>query len=171
MTPGSWIALPQRLIFPRIDQRKGERSIVPQRMMGCVRSHLVLFFEAVALGTLHLRDVLQHVGHTDGGMKLRRLVRHVHGLALAQRVRVRRVSVCVRLHQAAGVAGQGLSLVCNTRQKTQAEELVCGNTRSRFLWRRTNRTTRLLQTCTWTFKAFLNGSQCSFQSVFSYSSS
>lgn len=73
-------------------------------MMGYVRPHLVLLLEAVALGALHLRDVLEQVGHADGRMQLPRLVRDVHRLALL-------VGVSVRLNQAAGLAVHGVALV------------------------------------------------------------
>ena len=65
-------------------------------------AHLVLLLEAIALGTLHLRDVLEQVGHPDGGVQLSSLVGHVRRLTLLVRV---------RLHQAAGVAGHRVCLV------------------------------------------------------------
>ena len=37
--------------------------------------HLILLLEAIALGRLHLVDVLQEVGHTHRGMQLSRVVR------------------------------------------------------------------------------------------------
>ena len=67
-----------------------------------MRAHLILLLEAIALGTLHLRDVLEQVSHPDGGVQLSSLVGHVGRLALL---------VCVRLHQAAGVAGHRVCLV------------------------------------------------------------
>lgn len=66
--------------------------------------YLVLLLEAVALGALHLGDVLEEVGHADGRVQLTRLVWHVHRLALPQ-------GVSVRLHQAAGVAAHVLALI------------------------------------------------------------
>lgn len=38
-------------------------------------SHLVLLFKAVALGSLHLVDVLEKVSHPDGGVELPCVVR------------------------------------------------------------------------------------------------
>lgn len=71
-------------------------------------TYLVLLLEAVALCTLHLRNVLEEVGHADRRVQLTRLVRHVDGLPLPQ-------GVSVRLHQAAGVAAHVLALVCGTQ--------------------------------------------------------
>lgn len=65
-------------------------------------SHLVFLLEAVTLGTLHLRDVLEQVCHADGGVKLPGLVGHVGRLALL---------VSMGLHQAAGVAGHRVAFV------------------------------------------------------------
>lgn len=65
-------------------------------------SHLVFLLEAVALGTLHLRDVLKQIRHPDGGVKLPGLVGHVGRLSLL---------VSVWLHQAAGVAGHRVAFV------------------------------------------------------------
>lgn len=70
-----------------------------------VPPYLVLLLEAVALGALHLGDVLEEVGHANGRVQLTRLVWHVHSLALPQ-------GVSVRLHQAAGVAAHVLALIC-----------------------------------------------------------
>lgn len=67
--------------------------------------YLVLLLEAIALGALHLRDVLQQVGYADGRVQLSRLVGDVHRLSLPQ-------GVCVGLDQAAGVAAHVLALVC-----------------------------------------------------------
>ena len=44
--------------------------------------HLVLLLEAIALGRLHLVDVLQEVGHTHRRMQLSRVIR---GALLATR--------------------------------------------------------------------------------------
>lgn len=65
-------------------------------------AHLVFLLEAVALGTLHLRDVLEQVCYPDGGVQLPRLVGHFGRLALLVRV---------RLHQAAGVTGHRVGFV------------------------------------------------------------
>lgn len=75
-------------------------------------TYLVLLLEAVALGALHLRDVLEEVGHADRRVQLPRLVRHVHGLPLPQ-------GVGVGLHQAAGVAPHVLTLICIDNKKTK----------------------------------------------------
>lgn len=76
-------------------------------------SYLVLLLEAVALSTLHLSDVLEEVGHTNGRVQLPRLIRDVDRLPLPQRV-------SVRLHQAAGVAAHVLALIY--RETTQTQE-------------------------------------------------
>jgi len=68
------------------------------------RTHLVFLFEAVALGALHLRDVLEKIGHADGRMKLSRLIWDVHRLTLL-------VGVSMRLNQAAGLAVHGVVFV------------------------------------------------------------
>lgn len=89
----------------RVTRQRGESS---------ERTHLVFLFESVTLGALHLRDVLEEIGHADGRVKLPRLVRDVHGLALL-------VGVSVRLHQAAGLAVHGVVLVC--REKGEGERV------------------------------------------------
>lgn len=95
-------------------------------------THLILLFEAVSLGALHLGDVLEQVGHADGRVELTRLIGHVRCLALPERecvcgVRgvhgVCGVSVGVRLHQAACVAGHRLRLVFK-REKESTADLV-----------------------------------------------
>ena len=73
-------------------------------------SHLILLFEAIALGTLHLGDVLQEVGHTDRRMQLSSLVGNIHRLPLLE-------GVGVGLHQAAGIAGHRVGLVYEHREK------------------------------------------------------
>lgn len=65
-------------------------------------AHLVFLLEAVALGTLHLCDVLKQVCDPDGGVELPRLVGHFGHLALLVRV---------GLHQAAGVAGHRVGFI------------------------------------------------------------
>lgn len=77
-------------------------------------SYLVLLLEAVALGALHLGDVLEEVGHADRWVQLARLVRHVHGLPLPQRV-------SVRLHQAARVTAHVLALICGGGNKNRPD--------------------------------------------------
>lgn len=67
-----------------------------------VLAHLVFLLETVALGTLHLRDVLKQVCHSDGRVELPRLVGHIGGLPLL---------VCVGLHQAAGVASHRVGFI------------------------------------------------------------
>lgn len=47
-----------------------------------VASYLVLLLEAVALGALHLGDVLEEVCHADRRVQLTRLVRHIDRLPL-----------------------------------------------------------------------------------------
>lgn len=79
-------------------------------------SYLVLLLEAVALGALHLGDVLEEVCDADRRVQLTRLVRHIDRLPLPQ-------GVSVRLHQAAGVAAHVLALVCGgggTQRQGQA---------------------------------------------------
>lgn len=73
------------------------------------RSHLVLLLEAVTFSTLHLRDMLQEVGHPDGGVQLTRLVRH--------RLSVRFPLLVVRLDEAAGLAVHGLTVVWKEETK------------------------------------------------------
>lgn len=73
-------------------------------------SYLVLLLEAVALGALHLGDVLEEVRHADRRVQLTRLVRHIDRLPLPQ-------GVSVRLHQAAGVAAHVLALICGGTQR------------------------------------------------------
>jgi len=75
--------------------------------------YLVLLLEAVALGALHLGDVLEEVCHADRRVQLTRLVRHIRRLPLPQRVGV-------RLHQAAGVAAHVLALIWGTQQQVRA---------------------------------------------------
>lgn len=75
--------------------------------------YLILLLEAVALGALHLGDVLEEVGHADGRVQLTRLIRHIDGLPLPQ-------GVSVRLHQAAGVAAHVLALICGTQTQGEA---------------------------------------------------
>lgn len=74
------------------------------------RMHLVFLFEAVTLGALHLRDVLEKIGHTDGRMKLSRLIWDVHRLTFL-------VGVSMRLNQAAGLAVHGVVFVCRDKRK------------------------------------------------------
>lgn len=69
-----------------------------------VASYLILLLEAVALGALHLGDVLEEVSHTDGWVQLTCLVGHIKWLSLPQ-------GVSVRLHQAAGVTAHVLALI------------------------------------------------------------
>lgn len=83
---------------PGAELRKVEGSLGAGR----VCAHLVLLLEAIALGTLHLCDVLEQVGHPDGGVQLSGLVGHVGRLTLLVRV---------WLHQAAGVAGHRVRLI------------------------------------------------------------
>ncbi len=78
-----------------------------------VASYLILLLEAVALGALHLGDVLEKVCHADRRVQLTRLVRHINRLTLPQ-------GVSVRLHQAAGVAAHVLALICGTQKQGQA---------------------------------------------------
>lgn len=78
-----------------------------------VAHYLVFLLEAVALGALHLGDVLKEVCHADRRVQLTRLVRHVDGLPLPQ-------GVSVRLYQAAGVAAHVLALVCGTQTQGEA---------------------------------------------------
>lgn len=68
-------------------------------------AYLVLLLEAIALGALHLGDVLQQVSYADGRVQLSRLVGDVNLLSLPQ-------GVCMGLDQAAGVAAHVLTLVC-----------------------------------------------------------
>lgn len=75
---------------------------VPPRPRWGLRAHLILLLEAVALGALHLCDVLEQVGHPDGGVELPGLVGHVGWLTLL---------VGVGLHQAAGVTGHRVRLI------------------------------------------------------------
>lgn len=75
-------------------------------------SYLILLLEAVALGTLHLCDVLEEVRHADRRMQLARLIRHINRLPLPQ-------GVSVRLHQAASVAAHVLALICGTQKQGQ----------------------------------------------------
>lgn len=77
-------------------------------------SYLVLLLEAVALGALHLGDVLEEVCHADRRVQLTRLVRHIDRLPLPQ-------GVSVRLHQAAGVAAHVLALVCGGGTQRQGQ--------------------------------------------------
>lgn len=49
-------------------------------------SHLILLFKSVALSSLHLGDVLQQVGHSDGWLELSPGVGHFHRLAAPVRV-------------------------------------------------------------------------------------
>lgn len=69
-----------------------------------LKTHLVLLFEAVTLGALHLCDVLEKIGHTDSRMKLSRLIWDIHRLTFL-------VGVSMRLHQAAGLAVHGVVFV------------------------------------------------------------
>lgn len=70
--------------------------------------HLVLLLEAVALGRLHLVDVLKEVGHTHRGMQLPRVV---WGALLATRT-VRRAP-----QKAAGLSDPTAALVpCSQRK-------------------------------------------------------
>lgn len=45
-----------------------------QSISMCCSSDLILLFEAVAVGCFHQVDVLQEVGHPDGGVQLSRLI-------------------------------------------------------------------------------------------------
>lgn len=65
-------------------------------------AHLVFLLEAVALGTLHLCDVLKEVCHPDGGVELPGLIGHVGRLPLL---------VSMGLHQAAGIAGHRVGFI------------------------------------------------------------
>lgn len=49
-------------------------------------SHLILLFKSIALSSLHLGDVLQQVGHSDGWLELPPGVGHFHRLAAPVRV-------------------------------------------------------------------------------------
>lgn len=44
-------------------------------------SYLIFLLEPVALASLHLGDVLQQVGHPDGGLELVPRIAHLHGVA------------------------------------------------------------------------------------------
>lgn len=72
-------------------------------------SYLVLLLEAVALGTLHLGDVLQQVGHSDGRVQLPRLI--------GQRLALGLPLLVVGLDQAAGLAGHGVTVVWKRGQR------------------------------------------------------
>lgn len=75
--------------------------------------YLVLLLEAIALGALHLGDVLEEVRHADRWVQLTCLVRHVDRLPFPQ-------GVSVRLHKAAGVTAHVLALVCGAQRQGQA---------------------------------------------------
>lgn len=83
---------------PGMARRKAETGGAPAR----ARAHLVLLLETVALRTLHLRDVLKQIRHTDGRVELPRLIGHVGRLPLL---------VSVGLHHAAGVASHRVGFV------------------------------------------------------------
>lgn len=104
--PGLFLAAPEGhhcpagsvvSIVPGMMHKKAERG--PRHQ---AHAHLVFLLEAVALSTLHLRDVLKQVCYSDGGVKLPGLVGHVSRLALLVRV---------GLHQAAGVTGHRVSFI------------------------------------------------------------
>lgn len=65
--------------------------------------HLVLLLEAVPFGTLHLRDVLQQVGHSDGRVQLTCLV----GQCLPLRLPL----LVVGLDQATGFTGHSVAVI------------------------------------------------------------
>lgn len=89
-------------------------------------AHLVLLFEAVAFGRLHLVDVLQEVGHSDGRVELPGVV----GGALPATVAVRGTS-----QQAAGLVDGAALLVCSTE-----------NTHSYYEWEKISRYVNILAT-------------------------
>lgn len=68
-------------------------------------THLVLLFEAVSLGGFHLVDVLQEVGHSDGGVELPRVVQRAFAPALMPRGAPQQAAGLV--HQAAGFTCAG----------------------------------------------------------------
>ena len=92
-----WLAGSVVSTVPGMMHRKAEKGPWSQ-----AHAYLVFLLEAVALGTLHLRDVLKQVCYPDGGVKLPRLVGHVGRLTLLVRV---------GLHQAAGVTGHRVGFV------------------------------------------------------------
>lgn len=66
-------------------------------------AHLVLLLEAVTLGTFHLSDVLQQVGHSDGRVQLTRLI--------GQGLPLRLPLLVVGLDQATGFTGHGVTVI------------------------------------------------------------
>lgn len=66
--------------------------------------HLVLLFEAVALGGFHLVDVLEKVGHAHGGVQLPRVVGRAFASALVPRG---------PSQQAAGLVHQATAVACD----------------------------------------------------------
>lgn len=60
------------------------RAIKKKRQLGLKESirHLVLLLKAVAVRRFHQVDVLQEVGHSDGGVQLPSLVRGLRSLAV-----------------------------------------------------------------------------------------
>lgn len=81
--------------------RRGQGAAEGSRGQRC--PHLVLLLEAVALGTLHLGDVLKQVGHPDGRVQL--------GCLVGDRLSLRLPLLVVRLDQTAGLTGHGVAVV------------------------------------------------------------
>lgn len=89
-----------------MEQRAKQRRAVRGEIAVSVSApfHLVLLFEAVALGGFHLVDVLEEVGHAHGGVQLPRVV----GRAFASTLVPWGAS-----QQAAGLVHQATAITCD----------------------------------------------------------
>lgn len=100
-----------------VREDRGDTTLV--RQAGSWGTHLILLLKAVALGTLHLGDVLEQVGHADGRVELTGLVgRNIRHLPLLL------IGVAVGLDQTTGVTGHGVVLIWKHRGRTRTDTLV-----------------------------------------------
>lgn len=76
------------LLAKTTEKTASEQKCMPRVFSLCPFSYLVLLFEAVSLGSLHLVDVLEEVSHPHSGVQLTRVIRR----ALPPTVTVRRAS-------------------------------------------------------------------------------
>lgn len=81
---------------------------------GKLCAHLVLLLEAVTLGTFHLSDVLQQVGHSDGRVQLTRLIRQ--GLPL------RLPLLVVGLDKATGFTGHSVTVIWGRMMRGEIQQ-------------------------------------------------